>query len=342
MLEYVVLTMLRKALTVLAALALILAALPVEKAARADDATMLKVGTLAPAESPWGQVFKIWAKGVSERTNGALGLQFFWNGQQGDEGAMVGKMRTGQLDGAAITATGLSMIYKHVLVLQLPGLYPTWEKLDVARNAMKAGFDTEFEKQGFKVLGWGDVGIGHIMSKGFDVHAPADLKHKNCYFLAGDPVEPMFYSVVGDVTPKQVSVPEILTGLTSNTINVVNAPALAAEQLQWASRLDHMNTMPTGIGIGALVFTNARIKSLPADAAAALMETGKVAGDALTGRIRREDAASFARLKGRMATYDPNPDEQAQWKKVFADTRARLRGTTFDAAVFDQAVKYSQ
>jgi TRAP-type transport system periplasmic protein len=330
--------MLRKSLTLLAVLAFVFLA----KVAHADDATTLKVGTLAPAESPWGQVFKIWAKGVSERTNGALGLQFFWNGQQGDEGAMVGKMRTGQLDGAAITATGLSMIYKHVLVLQLPGLFPTWEKLDVARNAMKGGFDAEFEKQGFKVLGWGDVGMGHIMSKGFDVHGPADLKHKGCYYLAGDPIESMFYSVVGDVTPKQVSVAEILTGLTSNTINVVNAPALAAEQLQWASRLDHMNTMVTGIGIGALVFTSAKIKSLPADAAAALLETGKVAGDALTGRIRREDAAAFARLKGRMATYDPTADEQGQWNKVFADTRARLRGTTFDPAVFDQAVKYAQ
>jgi TRAP-type C4-dicarboxylate transport system substrate-binding protein len=184
--------------------------------------------------------------------------------------------------------------------------------------------------------------MSHVMSKGFDVRSPADLKHKNCYYLAGDPIESMFYSVIGDVTPKQVSVTEILTGLTSNTINVVNAPALAAEQLQWASRLDHINTAVAGIGIGALVFTSAKIKSLPADAASALLETGKVASDALTGRIRREDAASFARLKARMVTYDPNADEMAQWNKVFADTRARLRGSTFDPAVFDAAVKYAQ
>jgi TRAP-type C4-dicarboxylate transport system substrate-binding protein len=329
--------MLRKLPVILATLALVISA----KTARADGTT-LKLGTLAPAESPWGQVFKIWAKGVNERTNGALTLQFFWNGQQGDEGAMVGKMRTGQLDGAAITATGLSMIYKHVLVLQLPGLFRDWAKLDRARDAMKGGFDTEFDKQGFKILGWGDVGMAHLMTKGFEVHVPADLKHKNCFFIAGDPIEPMFYSVVGDVTPKQVSVPEILTGLTSNTINVVNAPALAAEQLQWASRLDHINTLPSGIGIGALVFASAKIKSLPADAQAALIETGKVAGDALTGRIRREDNASFGRLKARMAGYEPNAAEQAEWDKVFAETRARLRGSTFDAKVFDDAVRYAQ
>jgi len=331
--------MLRKILSLLGVATVVLSIVTRAQTARADET--LKVGTLAPAESPWGQVFKIWSKGVNERTNGALSLQFFWNGQQGDEGAMVGKMRTGQLDGAAITATGLSMIYKHVLVLQLPGLFTSWDKLDAARNAMRPAFDAEFEKQGFKVLGWGDVGMAHVMSKGFDVKVPSDLKHKNCFYLAGDPIESMFYTVIGDVTAKQVSVPEILTGLTSGTINVVNAPALAAEQLQWASRLDHINTAPSGVGIGALVFTSAKIKSLPADAATALIETGKVAGDALTGRIRREDGAAFTRLKSRMATYDPTPDDMAQWNKVFADTRARLRGT-FDAAVFDAAVKYAQ
>jgi TRAP-type transport system periplasmic protein len=330
--------MLRRAVILMAALAVIFSA----NVARADDGTTLKIGTLAPGESPWGQVFKVWAKGLNERTNGAVSLQFFWNGQQGDEGAMVGKMRTGQLDGAAITATGLSMIYKDVLILELKGLFKDWDKLDVARNAMRAGFDAEFAKQGFKVVGWGDVGLSHFMSKGFDVRVPADLKHRSTFFLTGDPIEPMFYSIVGDVTPKQVSVPEILTGLTSNTINVVDAPALAAEQLQWASRLDHINTAVSNVEIGAIVFSSAKLKSLPADAAAALLETGKVATDALTVRIRREDAAAFARLKARMVAYNPNPDEQGQWAKVFADTRARLRSATFDPKVFDDAVKYSQ
>src|SRR5579859_929892 len=249
--------MLRNVLPWVAALALLLST----SSARADTTT-LKIGTLAPPQSPWGQVFRVWGKAVSERTNGGVTLQFFWNSTQGDEGVMVGKMRTGQLDGAALTAVGLSQIYKQVLVLQLPGLFRDWAKLDRAREAMRAGFETEFEKEGFRIGGWGDVGMAHLMTKGFEVRLPADLKHKNCFFLPGDPVAPMLYSVVGDITPKQVSVPEILTGLTNNTINVVTAPALAAEQLQWSSRLDHINTQPTGAAIGALVFAAARIKSL--------------------------------------------------------------------------------
>jgi TRAP-type C4-dicarboxylate transport system substrate-binding protein len=321
-----------------AAAAMVLGLAPSARA----DATVLKVGTLAPGESPWGQVFKVWKTGLEARSNGSLQLQFFWNAQQGDEAAMVGKIRTGQLDGAAITANGLGQIYKQVLVLQMPGLFANWTKLDNARNQMKATFDTEFDKQGFKILGWGDVGRAHVMSKGFAVKTPADMKHKNTYYIAGDPVGPVMYSLIGDVTPKQVSVPEILPGLTNGTINVVVAPPLAAEQLQWAARLDNINTGVGGYGIGALVFSSAKIKSLPADAQALLIETGKLAGDALTVRIRREDDAAYARLIGRMTKTDPSTAEAAEWTKLFTDTRAKLRGTVFNAQVFDDAVKYAQ
>jgi TRAP-type transport system periplasmic protein len=306
--------------------------------ARADETTTLQIGTLAPAESPWGQVFRVWGRAVSERTHGTLALNFFWNGQQGDEGAMVGKMRTGQLDGAALSATGLSMIYKDVLVLQLPGLFRTWDKLDTARDAMRGRFEAEFDRRGFKLAGWGDIGMAHLMTKGFEVHRPADLAHRGCFYLAGDPIAPMFYTVIGGVTPRQVAVTEILTGLTSSTINVVMAPALVAEQLQWAPRLDHIDVDVGGIGIGALVFASPKLTSLPADAYAALADTGRVASEALTTRVRREDAAAFDRLKTRMTVYSSTPEEQAQWAQVFTDTSMRLRGTTFDAAIFDAVV----
>src|SRR4051812_33240765 len=111
--------MLRKAIvSLVGALALLGATVFTNEA---DAAEVIKIGTLAPAASPWGQVFKIWADAVSKKSSGAVELQFFYNGQQGDEGAMVGKMKSGQLDGAAVTAVGLSKIYKPILALQIPG-----------------------------------------------------------------------------------------------------------------------------------------------------------------------------------------------------------------------------
>ena len=309
-------------------------------AAALADPVVFKIGTLAPPDSPWGQVFKVWKRAVGERSGGSVELQFFWNGQQGDDRAMVGKIRTGQLDGATLAAAGLGEIDRQVLVLQLPGLFREWNKLDAARSDMHAGFEAAFERQGFKVLGWGDVGRAHSMSKGFQVHVPADLKHRHTFFLPGDPIAPIVFSLIGDVTPRQVSVPEILAGLTAGSIDVLTAPPLAAEQLQWASRLDTLGDDVAGIGIGALVFSSARYQSAPADAKAVIAETGRVAGEALTRRIRAEDDAAFVRLQARMTHYSLSPAERAEWEKLFVETGKRLRGAVFDAQIFDEAVRH--
>src|SRR5580692_9930474 len=135
----------------------------------ADAATTLKIGTLAPGDSAWGKEFKKWAKKVSDDTNGELTLDFQWNGQAGDEVLMVQKIRSGQLDGAAVTAVGLAQTgVTDVLLFQMPGLFANWGKLDAARNAMKGDFDSQFQGKGFTVLGWGDVGAAKTMSIGFE------------------------------------------------------------------------------------------------------------------------------------------------------------------------------
>src|SRR5690349_23848580 len=100
----------------------------------------VKLGTLAPADSAWGKVFKAWAKAVEEESSGAMKLTWYFNGTQGDEIAMVGKMRSKQIDGGAFTATGLGQIYPHIIALQMPGLFPNWAKLDAVREKTRTRF----------------------------------------------------------------------------------------------------------------------------------------------------------------------------------------------------------
>src|SRR5579859_2762888 len=117
-------------------------------ATSADAETVLKIGTLAPGDSAWGKEFKRWAKDVAEDTGGDLKLDFQWNGQAGDEVLMVQKMRSGQLDGAAVTAVGLAQTgVTDVLLFQMPGLFSNWAQLDATRNAMRAEFDQAFQQK---------------------------------------------------------------------------------------------------------------------------------------------------------------------------------------------------
>src|SRR5260370_38859734 len=272
--------MLRKFSTTLLAATLLFVA------ASAHAVTTLKIGTLAPADSVWGKEFKKWATDVSTDSGGALELDFQWNGQAGDEVLMVQKIRSGQLDGAAVTAVGLGQTgVTDVLMFQMPGLFANWGKLDAARNAMKADFDAQFEQKGFSVLGWGDIGAAKTMSIGFEVHRPTDLRGKNCYFLPGDPIGPKIFSAIGGINPKQVTVTEILPNLANGSITILTVPPLAAEQLQWASRVPHPTPVTVAFGIGAIIVSSPRVPILPQNLKEILTGRRRAAGARLNKSV---------------------------------------------------------
>jgi len=332
--------MLRKLATCLAA---VVAAVSV--AASADAAVTLKIGTLAPGDSAWGKEFKKWAKNVSDDTNGELTLDFQWNGQAGDEVLMVQKMRSGQLDAAAVTAVGLAQTgVTDVLLFQMPGLFSNWGKLDAARNAMKSDFDPLFNAKGFTILGWGDIGAAKVMTVGFEVHHPADLQGKGCYFLAGDPIGPKLFAAIGGINAKEVTVPEILPNLTNGSIQVLVTPPLATEQLQWSSRVTHIGTMTTGFGIGAIIVNSAKLdpKNLPDNLKQVLLKRGAEAADSLTKSIRNLDAQAFARLKASKSAYEISDPEKQEWKDLFSKVRQSLRGSVFTPALFDKVSGLAQ
>ena len=138
------------------------------------------------------------------------------------------------------------------------------------------------------------------MSVGFELHHPTDLQGKGVFFYSGDPIAPKLYAAIGGITPKQLTINEILPNLTNGTINVLTAPPLGAEQLQWASRgdahqhrdgdvrhrrPDHVVGAPPG---SAAEPQAGRRDPRPPRSA-----------DRLTKTIRNLDAQSFARLKQR-------------------------------------------
>ena len=91
------------------------------------------------------------------------------------------------------------------------------------------------------------------------------------------------------------------------------------------------------MAIGAFLMSSARVRSLPADLAAVLLDAGPspVGADDL---IRREDAASFARLRTKMKAYETTDAEEAQWQAVFDDMRRHVRGAVFDPVIYDRMV----
>lgn len=294
-------------------------------ASTAEAKSTVRLATLAPKHSPWGKVFSAWAKAVDEKTKGDLEVQWLWNGTAGPEANTVGKIKSGQITGAAITAVGLSSIHKPIVALQMPGAFKTWAELDKARDALKPDFDKAMNAEGFYVAGWGDVGVARTMSRGFDVKLPDDLKGKSPGLIAQDIIGPKIYEAIGGITAKPGDVVEFLPLLNSGAINVLSVPSLAAEQLQWASRLDHINTGVVGFGVGATVLSEKELEKLGAENREIMQKTGTAAANALTKIIRKEDDEAFDRLQKKMTVHQQTDAERAEWEKLYKKACQRVK-----------------
>jgi TRAP-type C4-dicarboxylate transport system substrate-binding protein len=196
------------------------------------------------------------------------------------------------------------------------------------------------------MLGTGDVGIAHLMSRGKAVRTPDDLKTMQPFYISGDAIGQKFLETIGVPSPRALSVPAILPALSSRSegaVNVINTPSIAAEQLQWAAHVDHINTMPSGIGIGGLIMNKDKYDGIPADLKKIITDTGKQTGKVLTERIRGIDNSAFERLKGNKTVVDLNDAEKAAWNAVFLKVRNALKAEgKIKGDVFDEVTAAAQ
>ncbi len=321
-------------------LALGLASLPgtLPRPVDAQETTTLRIATLAPRGSAWMRVFDAWNNTLRQRTNNRLALRVYAGGSQGDERDVIRKIRIGQLDGAAVTSTGLSLVVRPVLVLQAPGVVENYQQLDRARNAMSDDFAHQFQENGMHLLGWGDVGQGRIFSNQ-PIERPQDLRQVRPWVWRDDSMFGEFLDVIG-AHGVRLGVPEVLPALSTGQIDTVVASATAASALQWHTRVTHVTQQANAMLIGATLVSEQKIQALPEDLRTALLETAEQAHSTLVRRIRRDDDRYYRALTTHhgLTAVDLSA-HQDEWRDVARQTRERLAGRLYPRALMERVMR---
>jgi TRAP-type transport system periplasmic protein len=325
------------ALLIAAALAL---AVPgsMPQTADAQGTTTLRIATLAPQGSSWLKIFNAWNASVKKETNGKLQLRFYAGGVAGDEKDFIRKMRAGQMDGAAVTSTGLGLVVKPVLVLALPGLFEGYPQLDRARDALQGEFEQQFMDNGYKLLGWGDVGEARLFSNAKKIQRPKDLKEVRPWAWRDDVIFTEVLKVIG-ANPVRLGVPEVYPALQTGMVDTVPASAIAAVSLQWYTRLKYVSKESTSTIIGATILRKDKYDGLPADQRAALDATSVKAHKALKSVIRRDDRRAYRTVLQRGLEEVPARQYQKEWEDVGAKVRQRLSGRLYPASLLKRVQK---
>lgn len=268
------------------------------RAAHAQGTTEFRLATLAPSGSPWMEVLDRAAAEIKDKTAGRIKLKYFEGGQQGDERDFIRKIRLGQLDGAAVTAVGLSMIDESIRVLELPMMFQSVEELDYVADKLWPYFQKKFEKEGFKLNDRGEVGWVYFLSK-TKVEKLADLKGQKLWLWGDDQLVGAVFKKLG-LNGIPLGVPEVDGNLTSGKIEACYGSPLAAVALQWYTKVKFMTSMPMSFAIGANVISMKAYKRLSADDARAVEDISRANAKKLRKTIRKanEDAKGTMTRKG--------------------------------------------
>ena len=303
--------------------------------AAAEGKTVIRYATLAPSGSTFGKVLKAWSRSLSKETDGRVELRYYSGGSQGDERDFIRKMRAGQMDAAGVTATGLGIILRPVLVLSSPGLIETYEQLERVRDALTPRFDEMFREAGFELLAWADAGKGRIMSTK-PILRPSDLRSARPWVWKDDPIFAEFLKVVG-ANGVRLGIPEVYGALQTKMVDVVPNSAIGAVALQWYTKLKYMSKDSFGIVMGASIVKKDKFDQLSAADQKVLKDTALRAGKALDTVVRRDDARAFEVLIERGIEPVDTAPYAAEWEAAATQTRERLIGRIFSKSLLMEA-----
>jgi TRAP-type C4-dicarboxylate transport system substrate-binding protein len=310
----------------------------VAKPASADNVE-IRLATLAPTGSPWMEVLDKVAGEIKDKTAGRVTLKYFAGGQQGDERDFVRKIGLGQLDGAAVTAIGLSMIDESIRVLELPRMFDTVEELDYVADKMWPYFQKKFDKKGYKLNDRGEVGWAYFMSK-TKVESIADLKGQKLWQWGDDRLVGAMFKKLG-LNGVPLGVPEVDAALTSGRVSACYGSPVAAVSLQWYTKVKFMTTMPMSYAIGATVIRNETVKKISAEDLKTIEDISKSGSKKLRKVLRKtnEDAKKTMTSKG--VTIVPTPQPMIdEFTKASAEVQKELVGKLYSQEELDMVLKY--
>ncbi len=306
---------------------------------QAEAAYTFRIASLAPAGSSWMKILNAWNTTLQEKTDGKVKMRFYPGGSQGDERDFVRKMRVGQLDGGVVTMTGMSLLVPAMNVLVLHGFLDTYEKLDRVRERMADKFESMFEQEGFKLVGWGDAGKTRLFSVQ-PIKSPNDIKSMRPWVWKDDPIFIEFYQVIG-ASAVRLGVPEVYPALQTRMVDVISSSALTAVALQWYTRVNYMTARNLAIIAGGTMMRKDKYEELPPDLREIFQSTADRAHELLNKTIRKDDQKAYEVVlkKGIVAVEegDAKPEWDAVDKKIMDNLTGRMFSKSLVEAVAEAA-----
>ncbi len=296
----------------------------------------IKFATLAPEGSTWLKVMKEFSADLLKSTNGQVKFKIYAGGIQGDEKDVLRKMRINQLQSAGFTGVGLGTILPEVRILDAPFLFRNKKEVDFIANTFFDRFARKFEKKGYILLGWAEVGFVYIYTNR-EVHNVTDFKGVKMWMWEGDPLAEATFRAFG-ISPIPLSITDVMTSLQTGLIDGVYTSPLACVGLQWFTKVKYVLDVPMANSNGAVLLSKRMFKKLSPEQQAIIKEKGKTYFDKLTRLSRRDNTIAMETMltKGIRKIEISDSALLNQYYETGKQARRNLVGKLYSAELLNQ------
>ena len=207
-----------------------------------SNAKTFKIATLAPSGSSWMTHMKTAANDIKKQTDNRVKFKFYPGGVMGDDGAVLKKMRIGQLHGGAMTSGSLAKFFPDLQVYSLPLVFKTFDEVDYVRNHMDKMIIDGLEKNNIITFGLSEGGLAYTMSNN-PIKEVKDLRAQKIWVPNNNKPALLALQALG-VSPIPLGLGDVLAGLQSNLINTIATSPIGAIALQWHTQVKYITDMP--------------------------------------------------------------------------------------------------
>lgn len=289
---------------------------------------VIKFATLAPEGSTWMKVMRDLDKAIQEATNGEVKFKIYPGGIAGDEKDVVRKIRFNQYHSAGFTGVGLGEILPEERIFDTPMLFQNYEEVDYITSKYTPVFEEKFEKKGFVLIGWTEVGFVYVFSQS-PIRTIDDLKKSKMWSWEGDPVAEATFRALG-VQSVPLAVTDVLTSLQTNLINAVYTVPLACVSMQWYSRVKYVTNVKLANAMGAVLISKKMFNKLPPDYQKIVRELGQQYMKKLVELSRKENKESLdLMLQNGIQMVEVDPASMPKFLEAAKNARNSLAGKLY-------------
>jgi TRAP-type C4-dicarboxylate transport system substrate-binding protein len=301
----------------------------------AQRAVTIKMASVVPENTPWGQFLNRIAADWKKITNGQVNVIVYHNRTAGKEDEIIRSMNLNQLQAGVLSTFGLTEIAPEVMTISCPFFIRNDEELDMVFNEIKSELEEKINEKGYFTLAWARVGWVKIFSKA-PVFVPYDLKKQKLgtdgeYEKLNQAFKTMGFQMI------PVAQDDILIALNSPMIDAVYSSPIAVGGTQIFGLAKNMASINIAPFMGAIIINRPTWRAIPERYKAAMIEAVRREELELDKTVRKleEDMIKTMGNYG-LKVNQLTPAQEQLWYDEIDRAMPSMVGTFFDRIFYNR------